>query len=136
MTKKPAPIVMLTPTGLVPVSPYDAEEMDQFSHGAEFDLVSRSKRSFKHHRTYWKALGGVVKATGKWPTSAHLHDELKLACGFRQTIIDWQTGEAKEVIDSIAFDKMTQQEFKVYFDMAIAKLSERVGYDVLAWMEG
>ena len=35
------------------------------------------------------------------------------------------------VIDSISFDEMDQKEFNKYFEMAMAKLSEAIGYDPL-----
>ena len=35
------------------------------------------------------------------------------------------------VIDSISFDDMEQDEFNSYFEMAMAKLAETLGYDPL-----
>jgi len=35
------------------------------------------------------------------------------------------------VIDSISFDDMDQKEFNKYFEMAMEKLSEAIGYDPL-----
>ena len=133
--KPPAPIVRLEARGLLPVTMGDAEEISAFPNGTEFDLVKRSKRSHKHLRTYWKALGGVVKATDKWASSEHLHDDLVFACGFVRWGIDLNTGEARKTRDSIAIDAMTQDEFNDYFAAAMGKLSEAIGYDPLRFME-
>lgn len=134
--KPPTPIASLTDKGLSAATPYDLELLLAYPMGHEFDLSPRSGRSPKHHRTYWKALNTVVKSTGRWPSSKHLHRELKLACGYVEKMIDWRTGETITIPDSIAFGKMDQAEFKVYFDIAMNKLGEAVGFDPLIFMEG
>ena len=133
--KPPAPIVRLEPRGIMPASFADAEEINAMQNGTEFDLVKRSNRSNKHLRTYWKALGGVVKSTGKWAKSEYLHDDLMYACGFVRWGVDLETGEARKTRDSIALDAMKQDEFKEYFDAAMATLSKAVGYDPLRFLE-
>jgi hypothetical protein len=37
---------------------------------------------------------------------------------------------------STAFSAMDQTEFKAYFDGAMAALSDAVGYDVMAFLDG
>lgn len=131
--KPPHIIVRKTPRGLSPVAAFFAEGLMSAPIGTEYDLVPRTKRSNPHHAKYWATLGDVVRATGQWPTAAHLHDELKLACGYMRKVPDWQTGRVLEIVDSIAFDKMTQAEFNDYFTAAMAKLTEHVGFDPLAY---
>jgi len=133
--KPPAPIVVLTSRGLSPVTMGDAEDIDAFSTGTEFDLVKRSNRSTKHLGTYWKALGQVLKATDKWASSEYLHDDLVYACGFVRWGIDLETGEPRKTRDSIALDAMTQGEFNDYFKAAMEKLAGAIGYDPLRWMD-
>lgn len=132
--KPPKPIIQKMAHGYMPATAFDEECLDGFPQGTQFELTPTSKRTHRHLGTYWGALGRVVKATGKWPTSAHLHDELKYACGYRREIIDWETGEVHTVLDSIAFDAMTHAEFKEYFDKAMETLAENVGFDPLGWM--
>ncbi len=132
--KPPSPMVVKRGSALSPLTPYDAEELDAYPQGTEFEITPTTKRTNRHLNTYWSALGKAVKATGRWPNAEHLHNELKWACGFRQTIIDWDTGDAREVLDSVAMNKMDHQTFKLYFDMSMAKLSEAVGYDPLEWL--
>lgn len=131
--KPPAPIVRKTARGLSPVSGWDAELIMSDVPGTEYDLVKRSKRSNPQNSLYWVTLANVCRATGKWPTPAHLHHELKLVCGFKMTVVDWETGEVSQAVDSTAFDAMTADEFRVYFDMAMEKLAEHVGFDPLAY---
>ena len=73
----------------------------------------------------------VCKATGKWATHRHLHDELKWACGYVRMRWNGLANCHMRVIDSISFDEMDQKEFNKYFEMAMAKLSEAIGYDPL-----
>lgn len=132
--KRPAPIVVLNARGIVPVSSGDAEDINEFANGTEFDLVKRSKRSHKHLRTYWKALGQAVKATQISATQEHLHRELKLATGYTEKVINRITDEVFTVPSSIALGDMEQDEFNEYFRASMAMLATWVGYDPLRWM--
>lgn len=129
------PIVRKTARGISGATAYDAERIMSDPEGTEYDLVKRTKRSNPQNGLYWQTLTQVVRATGKWPTAEHLHHELKLVCGYRMTIVDWDTGEVSQYVDSTAFDMMSADEFKVYFDLAMAKLAEHVGFDPLAFYD-
>lgn len=133
--KAPAPVVRKTLRGLSAVSAFDAEHFECDPIGTEYDLVKRSVRSLPQHRLYWQALTRVSIATGKWPTAEHLHHELKLISGYRMTVVDWETGEISQAVDSIAFDAMNADEFKAYFDAAMPKLAEHVGFDPLGFYQ-
>jgi len=135
--KAPPPMVAKTAKGeLVPVSAYDFEVIEGHPIGSQYNLVKRSKRSLKQNGLYWQMLGKIVKATGKWPTAEHLHDELKKACGYSVRVLDLRTGEMVEVADSTAFTNMTDDEFKIYFDQAVHKLAEALHFDPLFFYEG
>lgn len=131
--KPPAPIVRKTARGLAPVAAFFADRILEDPMGTEYDLVKRSKRSNPQNALYWVVLGETVKATGKWATAEHLHDDLKLMCGFSRTTVDWDTGAVNRIPDSTAFDAMTADEFRAYFDAAMAKLAEHLDYDPLAF---
>ena len=124
--------VQLSNGRLVPVSQYDAERMEDYAQGALFNLSPTKQRSNPQHNMYWAVLRRVAKATGKWPTEHHLHDELKIACGYVRIKLSALNGELVNIPDSISFEKMTQQEFQQYFDMAMEKLAAGIGYDPLA----
>ena len=109
---------------LVPVSQYDAERMEDYPQGALFNLSATGKRSNPHHNLYWSTLRRVARDTGKWPTEHHLHDELKIACGYVRIKLSALNGELVNIPDSISFDKMDQREFNTFFELAMTKLAE------------
>lgn len=126
--------VVMTPRGLRPHLPDDAEKMVSIPLGNTFELVPLTKRSNRQLRTYWKALGIAVKATNKWPTAEHLHDEIKFTLGYRKLVADLRTGEVAEMVDSIALDKMDHETFCAFMNQAMELLADAVGFDPLAFL--
>lgn len=133
--KPPAPLVVKSANGLRPLRAWDAEGLMADPIGTEYELHRVSKRKPKQHRTYWKALGLVVKSTDRWATAAHLHDELKIACGFYRVAKNLRTGNELILPDSTAWDKMDQADWQIYMDKAMGVLSGAVGFDVLQFLE-
>jgi hypothetical protein len=131
--KRPAPIVRKTNRGLSPVDAFFAEQIINDPLGTEYDLVKRTKRSNPQNSLYWVTLGHVVSATGKWPNAEKLHDALKRACGFVTVSYD-MSGKEYITTDSTAFDAMTADEFREYFDQAMEKLADSLGFDPLAYL--
>jgi hypothetical protein len=125
-------IVCKTRTGVSPVSAYDAEQLDMMMDGVEFDLVPRSKRSLKQERVYWKALTDAVEATGKWPTKDHLHEWLRGALGFVELRFA-RDGTPYVVVNSTV--DMEPSEYQRYFDAAMEKLADEIGYDPIGFLE-
>jgi hypothetical protein len=132
--KEPHIEVIVTPKGLRPRLGEDAEKLASVSQGAAFELVPVNKRSRPQLKLYWKALGVVVKATGKWPNAEKLSDELKYACGYRTRFMDWTTGEEILRPDSIALNEMDPEEFNAYFEAAMKALAEHIGFDPLSFL--
>jgi hypothetical protein len=116
------------------VSAWDSEELAAFPDGMTFDMIPRNKRTLPLHRTYWQALTKAVEATGRWQSREALHTSLKVAMGLVEPIYDLRGNVTGMQPHSTAFAAMDQGEFRVYFDGAMAKLSEAVGYDVLAFL--
>ena len=133
--KQPPAIVVKSARGISPVTAFDAEQVMSDPVGTEYDLVKRTRRSFPQLRLYWVTLRNIVNATGKWPSASHLHDDLKMICGYSRNVVNWETGEVSKIPDSIAFDAMTQDEFQAYFNLAMSKLAEHLGFDPLAFVE-
>jgi hypothetical protein len=133
--KPPAPMVVRTDKGLRPARPWDAEDLSSDPIGTEYELHKISRRRPKQHRTYWRALSLVVKATNRWPDAEHLHDELKLACGFYRKAANLATGEIMLIPDSTAFDKMDQDQWQKFMDRAMELIAAECGFDPLAWLE-
>jgi hypothetical protein len=49
--------------------------------------------------------------------------------------VNINTGAVLIVPDSIAFDQMSQKDFAEYFDKAMAKLGEALGFDALSFVD-
>ena len=128
---KAKPIVQVTKRDgqFLPVTQYDAEEIEAHPNGQLYDIVPVADRSDPHHKLYWVILGRVVRDTNLWPSSAHLHDDLKMLCGHYRTVVNKATGSLYYVPDSIAYTKMDQRQFTEYFDQSMMKLAETLGYD-------
>jgi len=130
--KEEAPIVLRrTRHGLEALDQIDAELLDTISLGSDVEVILRKRRSGPQQRLYWRVLGNVVRATDRWPTSQHLHDEIKFALGYVEKRVSF-TGAIYYRADSTAFQKMDGQEFKVYFDRAMKLIAEHCGFDPLA----
>lgn len=132
--KPPHIEAVMTPRGLRPHTADDAEKFASVSLGHVFELVPVTKRSTRQLRTYWKALGLCVKATGKWPSAEHLHDEIKFTLGYRKLVADLKTSEVSESVDSVAIDKMDHDTFCAFMNAAMKLLSDHVGFDPLAFL--
>ncbi|MDO6966939.1 hypothetical protein [Rhizobium alvei] len=132
--KPPLIQVQMTPRGLRPLTPDDAEKMARLAQGSIYEITPTSKRSSKQLRTYWKALGLVVRTTGKWSTAENLHRDLKITLGYCEQAVNMRTGEITLVPDSAALDRMSPEEFNAYMTRAMATLSDAVGYDPLAFL--
>ena len=133
--KPPAPLVVKSANGIRPARSWDLEAIASDPIGTEYELHRVSGRKPKQHRTYWKALGLVVKATDRWATAAHLHDELKIACGYYRIAKSLRSGQELILPDSTAWDKMDQSEFQAFMDKAMETLTRAVGFDPLAFLE-
>jgi len=117
---------------LLPVTDYDAKKLGDCKDNQVFDIKATGKRSNPHHNLYWATLKNVCDATNRWPTEQHLHSELKWACGYVKMRWNSLASAHMRIMDSISFDDMSQKEFNDYFELAMEKLSEAIGYDPLA----
>lgn len=117
---------------LFPATAYDAEALERWPDGTDFEAKSLTKRSLPHHRLYWQALKNAVEATGRWPSTEALHTALKIRLGRFEPVYDLKGQVVGMKPDSTAFAAMTQADFREYFDAAIAVLAEAIGADPLA----
>ena len=132
--EKPGLICRKQGSALYPASAYDAEQLDAVPDGTDFDLRRRTRRSVPQHRLYWQALARFNEATDLYPTTAHLHEALKIDLGY-MTVARDLSGRPHVVVDSIAFDAMPAEDFREYFDRAMARLAEVGGFDPLEFMD-
>lgn len=133
--KPPAPMIVKTEKGLRPLRSWDQDSILSDPTGTEYEAVKVGKRKPKQHRTYWKALSLAVKSTDKWASAEHLHEELRLACGFYRTAVNLSTGQIMLIADSTAFGSMDQEAWQLYMDKAMEVLAKTIGYDPLAFID-
>lgn len=132
--KAPHLEVILTHKGLKGLTAYDAEQLAMSATGKTFQLVPTSKRSNKQLRTYWQALGMVVKATDNWATPENLSRDLKVKLGYYKPTVNAFTGQMGFDTDSIALDQMSPEEFRTFMDRAMEAISGAVGFDPLQFL--
>ncbi|WP_457660869.1 hypothetical protein [Sinorhizobium medicae] len=132
--KPPLIQAIMTPRGLRAHTQDDAEKLASIPEGSIFKIVPVTTRSDRQLRTYWKALGLVVKVTQKWSSAENLHRDIKMTLGYREQVVNMRTGEITLVPDSIALDKMEHAEFCEFMNQAMALIADTVGFDPLAFL--
>lgn len=78
-------------------------------------------RNPRHHAKYWAMLGIVHEGTAVqdlYPTTDKLHQAIKGALGY-YTDIKLPDGKVFQVVDSIAFESMDQDEFQEFYNKAV-----------------
>lgn len=129
--KPPAPHVRKTQSGLMPVSRYAAECIEDAAMGSIFKLTPTKGRSNPQLGWYFVALKKVAEATGKWPNEKKVHDDVKRRLGYVSKRVDPFTGEEIEELDSVAFDEMSHQQFtKEYLPNVKRVFLEDMGIDL------
>lgn len=121
---------------LIPATPYDAESMMEFRNGTTFEIFAQTgDRQRRKLRLYWKVLNTVVKATGRWPRSRNLHNDIKLTLGYVTMSYDLYTRQVIRTPDSTAVNEMSPEEFDTYFDRAMDLIATKVGVDPMILLE-
>jgi len=78
---------------------------------------------------YWDELPVACKGCEAWPTASHLHDQLKKLCGYVESYYNPLTGNEEIRVQSTAFDKMSEADFKAYFRLAQERFIAIMGFD-------
>jgi hypothetical protein len=123
-----------TERGIVPELAMDEAAMADVPFGKRLKISVSLPRNRKRDGLYWAVLREVCLATDRWPTSHHLHEDLLITLGYWIKVVTL-SGEIRLMRDSTAHDKMSDDEFAAYFNRAMAKLAEELGYDPLAEYE-
>ena len=132
MAKNIKPRIQVEKRGgqFLPITRYDAEEIEKHPDGQLYNVIVASDRSDPHHKFYWLMLNKVVQNNNElWATSAHLHDDLKMILGYYRTVINQATGGVYNVPNSTAYKSMDQKEFREYFDKVVERLTKILKYD-------
>ena len=88
----------------------------------------RKPRNPKHNSLYWCLLSNITESTGRWPTPEALHKWLKFELGM-YTITEVNDGRIAIEWDSTDFMSMGQEEFRDFFERAVALICLETGID-------
>ena len=134
--KAPDILVQKTPNGILPYNEFSQDEIAGLANGQVFKAAPRKGRKESTNGAYWIGINTAVKATDAWPTQQHLHDDLKRLCGYVDTYHNPLKGCDEIRVQSTAFAKMSEPEFKAYFQLAQAKFIAAMDFDPWARPEG
>lgn len=112
---------------LVPETDMDAEAIINIPHGHSVEITLKRERSNPRLRAYWQMLYEVVKATDCAPSEERLHEAVKLQTGYIDRI-RLGNGMTVAIPGSVAFDKMTEDEFVRFFKGAERWLAQTYGW--------
>lgn len=131
-SRETAPITLRrTDRGLEPKSRMASDLLEKYPLHADVEVTIKRRRSHPQLRLYWVMLHKVVEATDSFPSAEKLHDALKFDLGF-VTPMKLLDGRIAYVPDSAAMNGMDADEFRRFFDKAVARLAEVCGFDPLA----
>lgn len=115
----------------VPISRFDEKLILDQPEGVAIEVTVSRKRSLPQLRKYWAILNEVVEASPcNYPTAEKLHCAIKLALGYTTDVV-MLDGTIVQIPDSVAFDKMSAADFRLFFDNAVTLLNRLTGSDVL-----
>ena len=116
-------------------TPWVEEMLSQFAIGSEVEVRIMQRRSLPQLQLYWVILHLCVSnSEDKYGRAEDLHDALKIALGYSRRVPVIGGNEVIILPGSISFGKMTQGDFKVYFDRAMAQL-DAAGYPVIEYLK-
>lgn len=130
MSRKPEkPIYAFIRRGnyLVPEMDIDAKALDGIGQGERVRIEIREFRNVARHRAYWAMLHDVIASTECALSPERLHDLVKLETGLVELVV-LPTGLKIALPGSIAFDKISEDEFVAFFKAAERWLAETYGY--------
>lgn len=123
---KERPILMrVVDRVLQPADAYSRQRCAALKTGVIVQLAEYSARNERRHRLYWALLTKVVDAGCPWDTPEALHNALKEHLGYYDWI-ETVSGDRVKHLHSIAFDRMSEANFRKYLDAAINVICDRI----------
>lgn len=102
---------------LRPVDVGGEDALRKIGQGELVTIEIKRPRNARFHRKYWALVTLVWENsdTDRYPSAEDLHSAIKIAAGLR-TRIELPDGTVGFIPGSIAFHKMTQDDFSAFFD--------------------
>jgi hypothetical protein len=104
---------------LAPVDDIGAQYLSKIKQGDTFEVEIKRLRNGKHHRLFWKLCSVVADNSDRYGDAEQVAMAFKIATGHVVPFIHPLTGAVYWTPKSIAFDKMDQTEFSVFFDKCV-----------------
>ena len=101
-----------------PYSAFDRRLIDDLPANVRLKAKITQTRSVPHSSLYWVILGKVVENQSCFPSADVLHEAIKDRLGY-STDYEFPDGYKFKYRGSVAFNKMDQAEYKIYFDKAM-----------------
>ncbi len=105
------------PGRLVPTRLPDEEVINGLKNGELLKVRFSRPRNLRHHNKFWKLLDVVASNSDHYETAEELCDVLKIKLGIAEKRIQ-QDGNVYYKLGSIAFNKMDQDEFPSFTNVA------------------
>lgn len=113
-------------TVFVPASAYDLDLMRRLPVAVDLAVdVSASHRSGRQHRLYWALLQKVVENSDHYASPDALSIWLKIRLGYVDDVV-FHDGTVHYQTKSLAFHKMDQGEFNLFFNRVVDVLVTEV----------
>ena len=128
--QNPPPILLqITPNGIQPYGAHSGPMVADLVNGQVGTFKPRKGRTQPRNGAYWAGLHTAIENTDAWPTTGHLHTDLKKLCGYIEEYHNPFTGGTEIRVQSTAFDKMGESEFAAFFRLAQLKFAQTMGFD-------
>lgn len=114
---------------LAPCSRFDADLIEALPYDEDIYVHIDRRRSVARLHAYWLGVTRLVEATECAATVQACHRDIKEALGMFTTRTNGITNEETREFDSIAFDKMSEDEMRQFFAAAEKIVLERFGFN-------
>lgn len=110
---------------LRPTDSAGEDALRKLGQGQLVEIELRRPRNVRFHRMYWALVTLVWEQLDeeRYPTAEDLHAAIKIAAGLR-TRIELPDGTIGFIPGSIAFHKMTEDDFAAFFDRVCRLISK------------
>ncbi len=95
-----------TSKGITPELAMDAEQMAEIPFGKRLKVGVSLPRNRKRDGLYWAILREVCRATDRWPSDKHVHEDLLITLGYWVKVVSL-SGETRLMRDSTAHSAAT-----------------------------
>lgn len=108
---------------LIPADEGDMEKLKKIPNGEFVKCEYKKTRNYRHHKKYWALIGIVYNNLPEGlaetiRSEEELHTEVKMQAGVRQKRVSL-SGKEYYIPGSIAFDKMSQEDFNEFYSKAL-----------------